>query len=97
MNGRRRKTAVALAVLLCFVLLFCHLCLAVNANHECVGDGCTVCQVMKTCENILKTLSCVTAAVASAAVYCSVMAASLLHTPVDRSRTPVAWKIKLTD
>lgn len=48
-----RTTAAFLAVLLCFILLFCPLCFAASANHDCAGEHCTVCQIAKTCEQLL--------------------------------------------
>ena len=59
-----------LAAVLAVVMLFSAVYIAVEADHDCSGEDCAICQQIGVCENLLKSLGLAgAAAVITAAFY----------------------------
>lgn len=92
----RRLAASILAVLLLVAVTASLFVMAYEADHDCVGDGCSVCAVIALCRNTLKTL-CGVLIAAAVAFACFRFAAPVLS---DRRvwscrETPITLKVKL--
>ena len=57
MTKRNRVISMLLVVTVLFVMLFSASYMAVKANHDCIGEGCTVCHQMDLCKNFQKNLA----------------------------------------
>ena len=53
----RKNVAGVLSFLLLFVLLFSHLFIVAEADHQCSGEDCRICQTIWIVEGILKGIS----------------------------------------
>lgn len=61
---RNRIAALLFAVTILVIMLYSAFFVAVEADHDCVGEGCPICYQVDACQNTLKSLSlavCVTA------------------------------------
>ena len=98
MNKRNRIFAFVLAVSMAFVLLFSVFYIAVNSDHDCVGEHCQVCCRIAACENTLKTLSggAFIVAFAVATVYILIRIIEFFTSSVI-ANSLVALKVKLTN
>ena len=52
----KRILTVILVVIVCFMYVSFSSCIFESLNHECIGDGCAVCNLCNTVENIIKLL-----------------------------------------
>lgn len=57
MKHKKQSIALFFAVMALFMILGSALLIAAEASHECIGESCTVCQQIRVCESLLKTLS----------------------------------------
>ena len=57
MTLRNRVAAFVLTLLFVFVMLFSQFFIIAEAEHDCIGEYCPVCEQIAVCENALKTLS----------------------------------------
>ncbi len=57
MTKKKRTFVLLLATIVCFVMLFSSVFVAVNAGHGCAGELCPICCQINLCKNTLKTLS----------------------------------------
>ncbi len=97
MSGRR-KTAVFLTVLFAIVVLFSHIFTAAEADHDCSGEDCPVCQVVAAVENAFKGLSAAKVSDSSAFVlfFAAVVLVLFAADEVLRS-TLITLKVKLSN
>lgn len=65
---RPKRSAAVLALLVAFLMLFSVLFIALEADHDCCGEGCAVCTQIRACEDLLRNL--MTASVLAAAGWC---------------------------
>ena len=87
-----------LAAVLAVVMLSSAIYLAVEADHDCSGDGCAICHQISVCENLLKSLGLAGAAAAiSAAFTYTVCRAILPCAEMNGTLTLVALKVKLSN
>ena len=93
-----KRIASALALLAAFIMLFSVLYIALEADHDCCGEGCAVCAQLRACEDLLRNL--LPAAAPAAAVCCFFALirafADTLCRPVQ-PHTLIALKVKLSD
>ena len=75
MTKKTRITALLLAAAILTVMLCSAFYLALEAGHDCIGDGCAICCQIAVCRNVLKklSLSVCAAAFAVAFTYCAGM------------------------
>jgi hypothetical protein len=96
----RWKRHIALAVSACFILatLLSLTYIAVEADHNCTGEHCSICAHIQSAQQTLKRLG---AGVAASAVLlpalAAVLAAVLFVPSVFLCVTPVSQKIRLND
>ena len=96
MTLRTRTAALLLAAMTVFVMLFSHFFVAQEAEHDCIGAHCPICEQMAACENTLKQLSNATAG--AAVIFFIVFASAVLVLFSDGEKqldTPVSLKVKL--
>ncbi|MBQ6431170.1 MAG: hypothetical protein IJJ99_04775 [Oscillospiraceae bacterium] len=95
MTNHRRFVAGILAVLVLFAVATLFV-LALEADHDCIGEDCPVCAVISSCQKALKTLCGVMIAVASLfACRCFVAAFFSRLRAVCCDKTPIVLKVKL--
>ena len=96
------KKHSVIRVLLClailFALVFSVFYVAVEADHDCVGEDCAVCQQVARCESLLR-IALPLFASALFALAGNMFSALCLYTSAETAnkRTPVALKVKLSD
>ena len=66
---RNRKVAAGvLCLLLWFAVCFCTVLPAWEANHDCTGEDCPVCECIAVCEQLARKLSAALTACAAAVI-----------------------------
>lgn len=96
MTSAKRTASACAAVLLSAVLLCSIALIAVEANHNCIGENCPVCAQIDFCGRLLKTTAKTAAVLAAAAVTFFIIL--IIYSSVSESfDTPVSLKIKLTN
>lgn len=98
MKKRNRIIALLLAVIVLFIMAFSLVIVAAEANHECCGENCPICEIIAICENNIKGLSLILVFV-SLMVALALMRTFLRDTRafLCQSQTPVSLKVKLTN
>ena len=93
---KTKRLAIALSLLLVFVMLFSHLFVIAEADHDCSGEDCPVCAVIALCQNTLKVLgeAFIAAVAAFACLRFATFVISLFHT-LTNTETPISLKVKL--
>ncbi|MBQ9331211.1 MAG: AraC family transcriptional regulator [Oscillibacter sp.] len=93
-----RRAALVLTAVFALAVLVSSAFIVVHADHDCVGEGCPVCQQMAACAQTLRTLS--SAAAAAGTVFAALRALTAMRTcsaPERPFSTPVALKVKLSN
>lgn len=98
MKKRNRIIALLLAVIFLFIMAFSLVIVAAEADHECCGEDCPICEIIAICENNIKGLSMILVFV-SLMVALALLGAFIRETRKLRyqSQTPVSLKVKLTN
>ncbi len=95
---RPKRFAAALALLVAFLMLFSVLFIALEADHDCCGEGCAVCAQILACEDLLRNL--MTASALAAAVWCFYTLCRVFADAdccSEHPHTLIALKVKLSD
>ena len=93
-----KRPAAVLAVLLALVMLFSAAYIALEADHDCCGEDCAVCALLRACEDLLRNLLLTAALLSAAGRLCAPSrAASPTGTRFAPSHTLTALKVKLSD
>ena len=96
MSKRTRLSAACGAVLLIFALIFSVLFVAVEANHDCSGEHCTICHQVQICQTLLEQLSTVRATLAGTTALCFFAVLLVLRTQMAIiASSPVLLRVKL--
>ena len=97
MNAKR-ALAIGISCLFIFILLFSHLFILAEADHDCSGEDCSICEMIAIVEKTLQGISLLICT-ATIAVPALVVAIKLHGVSVlERSRfTPILLKVKLTN
>ena len=94
---RKQRFAQLFLVLFIAVSLMAMFTIIVNADHECIGDGCPICQLIRSAETLLtqigKTIIAVSALYAGTHII-GVFVTSYLPLCADLP-TPVSIKVRL--
>lgn len=53
----KRFTGSIIAVMVLLIVLLSAFCLGHEAGHDCSGEDCPICDIMRQCENALRGLS----------------------------------------
>ncbi len=56
MSKRNRIMTVLLAAAVLFVMLSSACYIAIEADHDCIGDDCPICYQISVCENTLRSV-----------------------------------------
>lgn len=99
MKRYKFKVAVILSALLVLIMLFTHLFILVRTEHECVGEGCYICQTVDVAQESLGNLSQLDAAVvvAVATLFFGVCAVIVYIFEQVNLPTLVELKVKITN
>lgn len=95
---KSKRFSSALVLLLVFIMLFSVLFIALEADHDCYGEGCAVCAQIRVCAKLLRNLIIFAAPVT--AVWCL---NTLLNIFADADcssgcpHTLIDLKVKLSD
>ncbi len=98
MTKKNRIIASVLALTVAFAVLFSVGFIIAEADHDCIGDGCSVCFCIGVCENTIKSVGFVGAA----AVF-SAFLRFFIFCPIDFKEKSagnislVSLKVKLSD
>lgn len=98
MMKKTRALAALLALALLFVMLSSSCYLALETDHDCIGDDCPVCCRIGLCEQMLKTVW--QAAVTGFAVaFAGAVVCALSHFAEKTGNRPslITLKVKLSD
>ena len=95
---KSRVIALILAAIFFLVIAFSLCVVAVEADHDCHGADCPICELIAVCENNLRGMSLILVFV-SLMVALALMRTIIRHTGVfrNKSHTPVSLKVKLTN
>ncbi len=97
MLRNRKRLAVLLAVLLFAALAFSALFMIAEADHDCIGEDCPVCQQIAVCAKTLELLSLTMLAVCGIRLACAVSGKNSAFAETAASgATLVSNKIKLS-
>lgn len=95
---RSPRLSMFFAALLALVMLFSVLFIVLEADHDCCGEGCSICTQIAACENLLNHLALATAALLAADFFsCAVRSITERSDLVFRPLTPILLKVKLSD
>ena len=98
MEKKKRIAALFLAMTVLFVVIYSALFIAVEADHDCVGENCPICYQINVCQNALKNLSLAVSAAGFAAVFTYTLCRGIsVCTDCVQSYTLVSLKVKLSD
>ena len=97
-KNRNRIMAILLSVIVFLAMLCSSFYIAEEANHDCIGENCPICDQIRVCQNSLKTLSLAVSAVMSGIVltYLLCRCRSARSNPA-LIYTLVSLKVKLLD
>lgn len=94
---KRKHIAVILTVLFAITIFFAHIFTVCEADHDCHGEDCPVCQLIQVAENFFKGMTAAEIIAVFAAV---VFAAAVVSAVLSKNfifQTLVTLKIKLSD
>ena len=99
MKDRKRFGALLLAIGLCAVMAVSFAFIAAEADHDCTGEDCPICEAIAVNIRLLRTLG-----LAVLVLLCFFFLLSILPARFTRERndrvfpgTLVSWKIRLND
>lgn len=98
MKKHTRFLAAILTALLAFLMVSSIAYITAEADHDCIGEHCPICQQIEACENTLKQLSfgVIVAALVAALTY--TLCSTVAHVTVERPDcTLVSLKVKLSN
>ena len=97
-NNAKRITAGILGFLVLLILLFSSFYIAVESDHLCCGENCSVCITLHQCESILKIFHTAKEKVETSSV--PLLLLSIVITFVSHfffSETPVSQKVRMNN
>lgn len=94
----KRKAAFILTILFVFVMLFSHIFVIAEADHDCLGEECPICDVIAIVSDIIKDLSFVGAAIIiCAAITFGVIKTLLVKNETNKVSSLITLKVKLSN
>ena len=98
MAKKMRIIAAITAIIVLVVMLFSAAYIAAEADHDCTGEHCPICQQISTCENTLKQSSLAVVALAITAglayFYCALAPMAIR---AEEHITLITLKVKLSN
>ncbi len=93
-----RIVSVISAVIFCAVILGSLAFIAAEADHDCQGEGCAVCEMIKHCQQVIESLGTAAAACAvRAAFIMTAVAVLVICQTVNNTYTLISLKVELLD
>ena len=98
-NSRmRRIAAIIMAVMMIVVVMFSSFVIACEAEHDCTGEDCHICECIETCIGILTNLGIrLTKAIHEASLLLLICGEAALVISVFKKETPVTTKVRLNN
>lgn len=94
----KRVLAFSTAAAVLIIMLFSTAYIIHEADHDCTGDGCSICYQISACISTLKTLSYAVVAAAIAVAFTYSSSIQPVNFPVCTAHvTLVALKVKLSN
>ncbi len=98
MQKNNRIAVILITISFVFAFCFSTIFLSTNTEHECVGEGCSICAQLEQCENLLETATLV--GIASTILVSGMM--QLTNSKTVRQKEFVGWslvtlKVKLSN
>lgn len=92
----KKTSRLLICILLCISVLFAFASVAINEEHDCIGEECHICVEIQQCKTLLRNLS---GAVALAA-FALCLPLGIVHVLENIDRrisfpTPITLKVKL--
>jgi hypothetical protein len=99
MNKQKRALALILCVGMIFVLFASSACIAHEAEHECAGENCEICESIAQMEALLHSFALLGAALLLLFTLLSFQRAFRLLAALRAysAPTPVGWKVRLNN
>ncbi|MBQ9551201.1 MAG: hypothetical protein IJU96_00405 [Clostridia bacterium] len=95
---RKRIAAGVIALVMAAAVLFAAFFIAVEADHDCVGEGCAVCACIQACVQSFRQFGAGRASSAAAAVcFWLLVLSAFFFLPTFLPQTPVAKKVRLNN
>lgn len=96
MTERTRIISAITAITVVFVLLFSILYIAAEANHDCTGEDCPICEQIAICQQQLEQLSGGIAVIVTALfAFSGLYVFSVKYVTVQKLCTLITLKVKL--
>ena len=98
-NSRIIKTLAAVtATALLLVIVLAGIFIVMEADHDCEGEDCPVCQCLENCQTTIRQLGSVTVAASISLFSFFILITAYFHiTEVFCNDTPVSAKVRLND
>ena len=98
MRKHRKITGMLIAAILVLAMLCPFIFITVEANHDCVGKNCSICQQITACENLIQNLGnagvVAAAAIATGYLLCCCIT---MKQETESRLTLVSLKVKLSN
>ena len=95
-KNTKRLLAGVLALAVLLALLLCSFCMAAESDHDCTGEDCAVCALLRQCDNLLRCVAVAALLTAALAAVCRRPAAARFVCSVRRA-TPVSARVRLNN
>ena len=94
----RKKAAIALTILFVFVMLFSHIFVIAEADHECSGEDCPICEIIAIVWDTIKGLSLIgSAVVICAALVFGIVKSLYINNEAQSVSSLITLKVKLSN
>ena len=94
----RKKTAISLTILFVFVMLFSHIFIIAEADHECSGEDCPICEIIAIVSDTIKGLSLIgSAVVICAALVFGIVKSLYVNNEAQSVSSLITLKVKLSN
>jgi len=94
----KKTAAVIITVLFVFFVLFSHIFIIAEADHDCCGENCPVCEIIAVIEDSIKGLSLLSSALIACGALIFVFIKALYSTVKnDFLSTLITLKVKLSN
>ena len=94
----RKKAAISLTILFVFVMLFSHIFVIAEADHECSGEDCPICEIIAIVSDTIKGLSLIgSAVVICAALVFGIVKSLYVNNEAQSVSSLITLKVKLSN
>lgn len=96
-SRKQRVIALVFALLFGVIILGSSLFVALESDHDCIGEGCEICLAVEQCEKVLTAASLAVGAFFAAVIVPALAAAAVIAADKSshKAATPVSLKVKL--